>query len=394
LPLLIGGATTSKAHTAVKIAPEYPSAIHILDASRSVPVAAKLVSEGQNEFLVETHKEYDKIREGFLSRSVKKEYLTIEEARKNKYQIDFNLNKPFKPKELGVFRHEVSALELRNYIDWTPYFKTWELHGKFPELLEDELVGNEAKKLYEETLLMLERIEKEEIAKPKADNGMFKANTTADDTIEIYDENGLKINQFISLRQQTKKSKNLPNFSLADFVAPKDSGIQDYVGCFVVTSGQEISDFAKDFEEKNDDYSSIMVKALADRLAEAYAEFLHEKVRKDFWGYSADENLDNEDLIKEAYKGIRPAPGYPACPDHLEKLKIWELLKADEKIGVELTESLAMVPVSSVSGYYFANPEAKYFGVGKIKRDQLEDFAKRKNMDLELAEKWLSPNLA
>lgn len=394
LPLLIGGATTSKAHTAVKIAPEYKSAIHILDASRSVPIASKLVSENQNELLVETHKDYDKIREGFLSRSVKKEYLTIEEARKNKFKIDFEQNKPQKPNQLGVFVHEVSVSELRNYIDWTPYFKTWELHGKFPYLLEDELIGAEAKKLYEETLKMLERIENENIAKPKAVYGLFKANTVEDDTIEIYDENGLKINQFISLRQQTKKSKNLPNFSLADFVAPKESGIGDYVGCFVVTSGQEISDFAKEFEQKNDDYNSIMVKALADRLAEAYAEFLHEKVRKEFWGYSADENLDNEDLIKEAYKGIRPAPGYPACPDHLEKLKIWELLKADDKIGVELTESLAMYPVSSVSGYYFGNPEAKYFGVGKIKRDQLEDFARRKNMDLELAEKWLSPNLA
>ena len=393
LPLLIGGATTSKAHTAVKIAPEYPSAIHILDASRSVPVASKLVSEGQNEFLVETHKEYDKIRDGFLSRTVKKEFLTIEEARKNKFKIDFEANKPFKPNQSGIFTNEVKVSELRGYIDWTPYFKTWELHGKFPDLLEDELIGSEAKKLYKDTLEMLDWIENQNIAKPKAVFGIFTANTVEDDTIEIYDETGAKINQFIALRQQSKKSKNLPNFSLADFVAPKESGKEDYAGCFVVTAGQEIADFAKSFEEKNDDYNSIMVKALADRFAEAYAEFLHEKVRKEFWGYSANESLSNEELIKETYKGIRPAPGYPACPDHLEKLTIWELLDVENKIGVKLTESLAMYPIASVSGYYFGNPEAKYFGVGKIKPDQVQDFARRKNMDLELAEKWLSPNL-
>ncbi len=394
LPLLIGGATTSKAHTAVKIAPEYPSVIHILDASRSVPIASKLIGEGQNEFLVETHKEYDKIRDGFLSRTVKKEFLTIDEARENKLKVDFEVNMPVKPNQLGVFTHQATVSELKDFIDWTPYFKTWELHGKFPDLLEDELIGTEAKKLYDDTLEMLDWIETQSIAKPKAIFGLFRANTVEDDTIELYDETGAKINQFISLRQQSKKSKNLPNHSLADFVAPKDSGIEDYAGCFVVTAGQEISDFAKSFEEKNDDYSSIMVKALADRFAEAYAEFLHKKVRTEFWGYSSDENLDNEDLIKEVYKGIRPAPGYPACPDHLEKLTIWELLKADEEIGVILTESLAMYPVSSVSGYYFGHPESKYFGVGKIKLDQVEDFARKKNIDLELAEKWLSPNLA
>ncbi len=394
LPLLIGGATTSKAHTAVKIAPEYPSVIHILDASRSVPVATKLISEGQNSFLVETHKEYDKIRDGFLSRTVKKEYLTIGEARKNKYKVNFEVNKPFKPKQLGVFTHETSVSELREFIDWTPYFKTWELHGKFPDLLEDEIIGTEAKKLYQDTLVMLERIEKEGIAKPKGIYGLFKANTVEDDVIEVSDAEGNYLNQFISLRQQSKKSKNLPNFSLSDFIAPKESGIEDYIGCFAVTAGQEISDFARSFEEKNDDYNSIMVKALADRFAEAYAEYLHKKVRTEFWGYSAGEVLSNEELIKENYKGIRPAPGYPACPDHLEKLTIWELLNVKERTGIELTESLAMLPVSSVSGYYFGNPEAKYFGVGKIKMDQVEDFAKRKNIELELAEKWLSPNLA
>lgn len=394
LPLLIGGATTSKAHTAVKIAPEYASVIHILDASRSVPVAAKLTGEGQNEFLMETHKEYGKIRDGFLSRTVKKEFLTIREARENKFRIDFEVHKPFQPNQSGVFTHQTTVSELRDYIDWTPYFKTWELHGKFPDLLEDELIGAEAKKLYKDTLEMLKRIEKENIARPKGIYGLFKASTVEDDTIEVYDEPGNCLNRFISLRQQAKKSKGLPNFSLADFIAPKESGIQDYIGCFAVTAGQEISDFARSFEERNDDYNSIMVKALADRFAEAYAEFLHEKIRTEFWGYSAGEALTNEELIREAYKGIRPAPGYPACPDHLEKLTIWELLNVKEQIGVELTESLAMLPVSSVSGYYFGSPEAKYFGVGKIKPDQTEDFAKRKNIGLELAEKWLSPNLA
>lgn len=391
LPLLIGGATTSKAHTAVKIAPEYSSAIHILDASRSVPIATKLVNEEQNQLLVETHKEYDKIRDGFHSRTVKKEFLTIEQARKNKFIIDFEQNRPFKPNQLGVRTHLATVTELRDFIDWTPYFKTWELHGKFPELLEDELIGAEAKKLFEDTLKMLDRIEREGIAKPKGVFGLFKANTVSDDTIEVYDDRGNTIAQFITLRQQAKKSKDLPNISLADFVAPKESAIEDSVGCFAVTAGQEISDFAKEFEAKNDDYSAIMVKALADRFAEAYAEYLHKIVRTDFWGYSADEKLSNEELIKEAYKGIRPAPGYPACPDHLEKLTIWELLDPKNEIGVSLTESLAMYPVSSVSGYYFAHPLAKYFGVGKIKIDQVEDFARRKNISKEIAEKWLAP---
>jgi 5-methyltetrahydrofolate--homocysteine methyltransferase len=394
LPLLIGGATTSKAHTAVKIAPEYDSVIHILDASRSVPVASKLLGESKNEFLSETQSEYDKLREGFLSRSTSKEYLSIEEARQNKFQVDFRSEKPIPPKQLGIFEHSVKVSDLIPYIDWTPYFKTWELHGKFPELLEDELIGEEAKKLYKETLVLLDRIEKEEIAKPKAVYGIFKANVVEDDTIEIYDTEGIKINQFISLRQQSKKSGNQPNLSLADFLAPKESGIEDYVGCFAVTAGEEIAQFAKTFEEKQDDYTSIMVKALADRLAEAYAEYLHERIRKEFWGYQSDENLNNEELIQEKYQGIRPAPGYPACPDHLEKVSIWELLQPDERIGLKLTESLAMVPVAAVSGYYFAHPQSKYFGVGKIKEDQLIDFAKRKNMDLELARKWLSPNLA
>jgi len=394
IPLLIGGATTSKAHTAVKIAPEYPSVIHVLDASRSVPIAGKLTGDSKNEFIAETRNEYDKIRDGFLSRSVKKEYLSIEDARKNKLKIDFEKQKPFKPNQPGVFTHETTVSELRDFIDWTPYFKTWELHGKFPELLNDELIGSEAKKLYSDTLQILELIESQNIARPRAVFGIFKANTVEDDTIQLYKENGEKLNQFISLRQQSRKSKDLPNISLADFIAPEESGIEDYVGCFAVTAGQEIADFAKTFEARNDDYNAIIVKALADRFAEAYAELLHLKVRTEFWGYAVDEKLGNEELIREKYKGIRPAPGYPACPDHLEKLTIWDLLEVEKRIGVKLTESLAMYPIASVSGYYFAHSEAKYFGVGKIKMDQLIDFAKRKNISREMAEKWLSPNLS
>lgn len=394
LPLLIGGATTSKAHTAVKISPEYSQVVHILDASRSVPVATKLLSKNKSEYLKEFQEEYDVLRTGFLNRSVKKEYLSIQEARNNKLKLEFNQDNIKVPNELGVHEITVSVADLIPYIDWTPFFKTWELHGKFPELLNDSLIGEEAQKLYKEALDFLEKIVENSICQPKGIYGLFPANVVEDDVIEVYDSTQQKINQFISLRQQAKKSKNQPNLSLADFIAPKESGIQDYIGCFVVTAGEEIAEYAKEFEQQQDDYSAIMVKALADRFAEAFAELLHEKIRKEFWGYAGNESLGNEDLIQEKYQGIRPAPGYPACPDHLEKLSIWELLQPEERIGVQLTESLAMYPVASVSGYYFAHPDSKYFGVGKIKIDQVEDFAKQKNIDLELARKWLSPNLA
>ena len=392
LPLLIGGATTSKTHTAVKIAPEYPKCIHILDASRSVPVVSRLAGEEQVQFLEETRKEYEIMRESFLSRSVQKEYLSIEVARKNKLKINFNALKPFKPKQMGVFELSATVSELRNYIDWTPYFQAWELHGKFPAILNDALVGEAASKLYTETLEMLDVIEKDGIADLKAVIGLYRANTVDDDTIEIYDSTGKCINHFITLRQQVQKAAHLPNLSLADYIAPKESGIEDYVGCFAVTAGERIADFSRSFKAKGDDYNAIIVKALADRLAESLAEYLHEKVRKDFWGYASEENLVNDDLINEAYKGIRPAPGYPACPDHLEKLIIWELLDIKNKIGVELTESMAMYPIASVSGYYFGSEAARYFGVGKIKLDQIEDFAVRKKIDTEVAMKWLSPN--
>ena len=394
IPLMIGGATTSKAHTAVKIAPEYDKAIHVLDASRSVTICQKLIGTQQNQLLDETVIDYAKIREGFLNRAVSKEYLSIEDARKNKLKIDFEKSKPFKPNKLGVFIHTATVTDLKDFIDWTPFFKTWDLHGKFPAILEDEIVGTNAKELYVDALAMLNKIETENLAKPKAVFGLFKANTIKDDTIELFDENDKKINEFYTIRQQAKKSKNQPNISIADFIAEKESGIQDYIGAFAVTTGQEIEDVANNYEKELDDYNSIMVKALADRLAEAYAEYLHKYVRTEIWGYAKDETLSNDELIAEKYKGIRPAPGYPACPDHLEKETIFKILEVEKNTGINLTSSLAMYPVSSVSGYYFGNEEAKYFGVGKIKMDQVEDFAERKNMTKELAERWLSPNLA
>ncbi|MBS7334318.1 MAG: methionine synthase [Weeksellaceae bacterium] len=394
IPLMIGGATTSKAHTAVKVAPEYDKAIHVLDASRSVTVCQKLIGQQQTELLEDTQKDYDKIREGFLNRAVAKDYLTIDEARVNKLKLDFNENAPFKPNQLGVFTHTATVTELKDFIDWTPFFQTWDLHGKFPAILDDDVVGTNAKELYVDALAMLNRIETEKLAQPKGVFGLFKANTINDDTIELLDENGNKIDEFYTLRQQSKKSKEAPNLSIADFIAPKDLEIDDYIGAFAVTAGTEIEDFAKSFQDNLDDYNSILVKAIADRLAEAYAEFLHKEVRTKYWGYAADENLENFELIAEKYKGIRPAPGYPACPDHLEKQTIFKILDVENNAGINLTSSLAMYPVSSVSGYYFGNPKAKYFGVGKIKMDQVEDFAQRKGITIEEAERWLSPNLA
>jgi len=394
IPLMIGGATTSKAHTAVKIAPEYKKAIHVLDASRSVTICQKLIGTQQNDLLVETQEDYTKIREGYLNRAVAKEYLSIEEARQNKLKLDFTQHQPIRPNQLGVFTHQATVAELRDYIDWTPFFKTWDLHGKYPAILEDEIVGNHAKELYVDALAMLNRIDEENLALPKGVFGIFKANTVNDDTIEVYDINNQVVDNFYTLRQQAKKSKDSPNLSIADFIAPKESQVEDYIGAFAVTTGQEIEDFAKEYEKNLDDYNSIMVKAIADRLAEAYAEFLHQKVRKEYWGYANQETLSNDELIAEKYKGIRPAPGYPACPDHLEKQTIFNLLDVENNANIHLTSSLAMYPVSSVSGYYFASSEAKYFGVGKIKMDQVEDFAQRKNIPLSEAERWLGPNMA
>lgn len=396
IPIMIGGATTSRAHTAVKIAPEYrETVVHVNDASRAVTVAGNLINKNTNqEYFKSLRMEYDELREGYLSRSRDKNFLSIEEARKNKLQLDWTNFTPAKPNTIGTKVIDVKLGELVDYIDWTPFFRTWDLHGKFPEILKDEIVGEQAKVLFADAQDMLRQIIEENWLEAKGVYAIFPANQINDDDIELRDENGKLLQTFLTLRQQSAKTKGAPNIALSDFIAPKDSGITDYIGAFCVTTGFGVDEKAAEFEKNLDDYNSIMVKALGDRFAEAFAEYLHEKIRKEIWGYASDEVLSNEALIKEEYKGIRPAPGYPACPDHLEKPTIWKLLNVEENIGVTLTESMAMWPASSVSGYYFGHPESKYFGLGKIKKDQVEDYAKRRNVSYEYAEKWLNPNIA
>lgn len=396
IPIMIGGATTSRAHTAVKIAPEYrETVVHVNDASRAVTVAGNLINKNTNqEYFKSLRMEYDELREGYLSRSRDKNFLSIEEARKNKLQLDWTNFTPAKPNTIGTKVIDVKLGELVDYIDWTPFFRTWDLHGKFPEILKDEIVGEQAKVLFADAQEMLRQIIQENWLEAKGVYGIFPANQINDDDIELRDENGKLLQTFLTLRQQSAKTKGAPNIALSDFIAPKDSGITDYMGAFCVTTGFGVDEKAAEFEKNLDDYNSIMVKALGDRFAEAFAEYLHEKIRKEIWGYASDETLSNEALIKEEYKGIRPAPGYPACPDHLEKPTIWKLLNVEQNIGVTLTESMAMWPASSVSGYYFGHPESKYFGLGKIKKDQVEDYAKRRNVSYEYAEKWLNPNIA
>lgn len=396
IPIMIGGATTSRAHTAVKIAPEYrETVVHVNDASRAVTVAGNLINKNTNqEYFKSLRMEYDELREGYLSRSRDKNFLSIEEARKNKLQLDWTNFTPVKPNTIGTKVIDVKLGELVDYIDWTPFFRTWDLHGKFPEILKDEIVGEQAKVLFADAQEMLRQIIQENWLEAKGVYGIFPANQINDDDIELRDENGKLLQTFLTLRQQSAKTKGAPNIALSDFIAPKDSGITDYMGAFCVTTGFGVDEKAAEFEKNLDDYNSIMVKALGDRFAEAFAEYLHEKIRKEIWGYASDETLSNEALIKEEYKGIRPAPGYPACPDHLEKPTIWKLLNVEQNIGVTLTESMAMWPASSVSGYYFGHPESKYFGLGKIKKDQVEDYAKRRNVSYEYAEKWLNPNIA
>ncbi|WP_414706122.1 methionine synthase [Salegentibacter sp. UBA1130] len=399
VPLLIGGATTSKAHTAVKIDPQYKNAVaHVNDASRAVTVIGDLLKEEtRTKYMSDLKAEYDKFRLNFKKRSKVKSFLSIEEARKNKYSIDWKTTQITKPNKSGIQQIDNFDLkELEAFIDWSPFFRSWDLHGRYPDILTDKVVGEQATSLFKDAKVLLKRILDEKLLKAKAVYGLFPANTVNDDDIEVeYEENSEEKKMlFRTLRQQLKKHGGKPNFALSDFIAPKESGIQDYIGCFCVTTGFGTAELAKKFEEDFDDYNSIMIKALADRLAEAFAEYLHKKIRREDWGYAPEENLSNQELIKETYKGIRPAPGYPACPDHLEKISIWEILKVKERIGVELTESLAMWPAASVSGYYFANPEARYFGLGKIKDDQVKDFAERKGIPLKKAEKWLNPNIA
>ncbi|SHK30169.1 methionine synthase [Epilithonimonas mollis] len=396
-PLLIGGATTSKAHTAVKISPKYSNTVvHVNDASRAVGVVSSLLNHDKsNAYALEIRKDYDDFREKFLNRQVDKEYVTIEEARNQKFKIDWENESISTPKKLGITIIEDQNLdELVEFIDWSPFFRSWQLFGKFPDILTDEIVGEQASILFEEAKTMLAKILKEKSFEAKGIFGIFPANADEKDNILVYDDNQNVISTFRTLRQQHKKSEGKDYFALADFIAPENSGKQDYLGVFCVCTGFGADELAKEYEDKMDDYNAIMVKALADRLAEAFAEYLHKKIRTEYWAYSENETLDNEELIKEKYFGIRPAPGYPACPDHLEKLTIWNLLKVEENIGVTLTESLAMWPTAAVSGYYFGNEKSKYFGVGKIDEDQLKDYAERKGVELDYARKWLAPNLA
>lgn len=397
IPIMIGGATTSRAHTAVKIAPEYQSTVvHVNDASRAVTVASNLLQpDTKASYSSALREEYSQLREGYLNRSREKNFLSLEEARKNKFKIDWSTYQPSKPNFIGIKKIQIEVKDLVDYIDWTPFFQSWELYGKYPAILTDEVVGEQATHLFADAQHMIAKIIEENWFEAKGILGIFPANSINDDDILVQPlTNNQQPTTFLTLRQQSQKTVGAPNIALADFIAPKESNIQDYIGCFCVSTGFGVDEKAAKFEKDLDDYNSILVKALGDRFAEAFAEYLHEKVRKEIWGYASEENFSNEELIKENYKGIRPAPGYPACPDHLEKPTIWKLLNIEQEIGVKLTESMAMWPAASVSGYYFANPQSKYFGLGKIQKDQLEDYAKRRKISIEQAEKWLSPNIA
>src|SRR3972149_6029879 len=400
LPLLIGGATTSKIHTAVKIAPGYSgNVIHVLDASRSVPVVSNLLNEDKKikeKFSKEIKAEYGKLRENHLKRAEEKNFLSIEKARENYLKTNWNKVKIVKPENPGVTVLQKYPLEtIRNYIDWTPFFQTWELRGKYPAILSNQKYGEEAKKLYDDANKLLDEIISRKLLVANGVFGLFSANSVGYDDIEIYTDDSRKgVRRVLhTLRSQTPKSEGLPNLALADFIAPKESGKPDYIGAFAVTAGIGIEKLIEKYEKEHDDYNSIMTKALADRLAEAFAEYLHELVRKKYWAYSPEEEFTNSDLVKESYEGIRPAPGYPAQPDHTEKQIIFDLLNVEKNAGIILTETLAMYPAASVSGLYFVHPESKYFDVGKIGKDQVLDYHRRKGMSLEEVEKWLRPTL-
>ncbi|MET1253577.1 methionine synthase [Aliikangiella sp. GXAS 311] len=398
LPLLIGGATTSKIHTAVKIEPNYQESVfYIIDASRVVTAASQLLSdEHKPNFIVQTKNDYHELREQRNSKQSKVKITDLDEARKFKAPIDWQNYAPTKPTFLGEEVFEDFPLEsLIDRLDWTPFFRSWELAGKYPKILDDELVGESARKLHQDAKNMLEQIFENRWLSGKGVIGFYPANTVDYDDIEIYtNENRDEVlKRLFFLRQQKQTRPGKANFSLSDFIAPKDSGVADFIGCFAVTAGIGIDEHVQRFENAHDDYSAILLKSLADRLAEAFAERMHEMVRKELWGYAADESFSNEDLIAERYQGIRPAPGYPACPDHTEKGTLWELLKPDERIGLRITENFAMYPTAAVSGWYFSHPNAQFFGVGKISKQQVESYAKRKGWDLATAERWLSPNL-
>ncbi|MDN4165200.1 methionine synthase [Cytophagales bacterium LB-30] len=397
LPLMIGGATTSRVHTAVKIATQYNGpVVHVLDASRSVTVVGSLLNDKRESYIQGIKEEYEQLRIDYAGRSKEKNYVSIEEARANKLAIDWDQSQPKAPSFIGnkVFT-DYPLEKIIPFIDWTPFFQTWELKGRYPKLLEDPIIGAEAKKLLADAQEMLQRIVKEKWLSASAVVGFYPANSVYDDTIEVYtDESRQKVKtRFHTLRQQGLKGKGVPNISFADFIAPKASGKADYIGGFAVTAGLGIEKHLERFEKEHDDYSSIMLKALADRLAEAFAEHLHQVVRRELWGYAAEEAFTNDELIEEKYQGIRPAPGYPGCPDHTEKITLFDLLEVEKQTGIQLTENLAMYPASSVSGLYYSHPESRYFGLGKIGQDQVEDIAKRKNQPFEELERWLSPNL-
>ncbi|MDF2383737.1 methionine synthase [Nostoc ellipsosporum NOK] len=391
-PLLIGGATTSRMHTAVKIAPQYEKGVvHVLDASRSVTVAGSLLSEQRSNFLSKVHEEYIRLQHDFANKKVVKDYLSFADAQANHVKVDWTGYTPPTPTFTGtkVFVNYDLA-ELREYIDWKPFFISWELHGSFPQILEDPKVGVEATKLYKDANALLDQIINEKWLTAQGVIGFWPAGRTAGDTVNVHRDGSVLELQF--LRQQIKKAADQPNLSLADFIAPAEAGKEDYIGAFSVTI-QGIEPHIKRFEAALDDYNKIMLQALADRFAEAFAECLHARTRKEFWGYVKDEALSNEELIKEKYQGIRPAPGYPACPDHTEKYKLFELLGGEEATGIHLTESLAMFPASSVCGWYFSHPQSQYFGVGKIQQDQFQDYLRRKKMPEEELQRWLRPVL-
>ena len=398
VPLLIGGATTSRTHTAVKIEPRYTQpVIHVKDASRAVGVVQRLISEDLKAgFCKQVKQEYAVVRDRHKGRQAGIKWLPLAEARTNRFPVDWQTYQPPEPKITGIqVFNDYPLAELQDYIDWTPFFVAWELAGRFPRILDDETVGEEARKLYRDARQMLDTAIHEKWLAARAVIGLFPANSIGHDDIEVYVDDsrmGL-LAEFHSLRQQTKKPPGQPNFALADFIAPKQTGRNDYIGAFALAAGFGMEDKLRRFEQDHDDYQAIMLKALADRLAEALAERLHQRVRKEFWGYQADETLDNSALIAEKYRGIRPAPGYPACPDHTEKPLIWDLLKVETNTGITLTDNYAMYPAAAVCGLYFSHPDSRYFGLGKINRDQVSDYALRKGMEVRQAERWLGPSL-
>ena len=398
IPVLIGGATTSKAHTALKIEPNYKTglATHVLDASRSVGVVQKLLSKkNKKSYTEEIRKDYVTTRERLANKS-SPNLLSLEGANKNKLNINWKKFKPVKPSFLGVQElNPVPVNVLRSYIDWTPFFKTWSLAGSYPKILKDKVVGEAATQLFRDANKMLDELEKSKIIKNKSVIGFWPASQDKNNEVKVYknEKRGEHITTLNFPRQQRIQGKGNPNLSLSDFIAPEGTDTKDYIGAFAVTSGIGVAEACAEYENNNDDYSSIMLKAIADRLAESLAEYVHEKVRKDYWGYSKDEKLTQEALIKEKYIGIRPAPGYPACPDHSEKVKLFSLLNAKEKANIYLTENFAMLPAASISGWYFSNSESKYFGLGKITEDQIKNISSNREEDIKLTKKYYSTNL-